>query len=57
MLLDSLLHVRDEDFTLQTVFSDCAVELSQQVGRYHDINSYVQAPDANPEVQLPAETT
>jgi len=56
-LLDSLLHVRYEDFTVQPVFPDCVVELSQQVGRYHDVNRFVQAPDAIPEVQLPAQTT
>jgi NADH:ubiquinone oxidoreductase subunit B-like Fe-S oxidoreductase len=55
-LLDSLLHVRDEDLTVQPVFPNCVVEISQQVGRYHDINRYVQAPDASPEVQLPAQT-
>jgi hypothetical protein len=33
------------------------VEISQQLGRYHDINRYVQAPDTSPEVQLSAQKT
>jgi hypothetical protein len=56
-LLYSLLHVRDDKITVQVVSPDCAVEVSQQVGRNHDINRHVQAPDASPEVQLPAEKT
>jgi hypothetical protein len=56
-LLDSLLYIRDVDLTVQLVFPDYAVELSQPVRRYHDINRYVQAPDASPEVQLPAQKT
>jgi hypothetical protein len=47
----------DVDFTVKLVFPDYAVELSQPMGRYHDINRYVQAPDASPEVQLPAQKT
>jgi hypothetical protein len=50
--LYSLLHVFDEDFSLPLVSSDRFVEVSQQVGRHHDINRSVQAPGICPEVQL-----
>jgi hypothetical protein len=55
-VLYSLLHVINEDFSLQLVSSDCFVEVSQQVGRHHDVNRCVQAPGACPEVQLPSQT-
>lgn len=53
--LYSLLHVIDEDFSLQLVSSDRFIEVSQQVGLHHDINRCVQAPGACPEVQLPSQ--
>jgi hypothetical protein len=51
-----LLHVIDEDFSFQLVSSDRFVEISQQVGRHHDINRCVEAPRTCPEVQLPSHT-
>jgi hypothetical protein len=53
--LYSLLHVIYEDFSLQLGFPDRFVEVSEQVGRHHDINRCVQAPGTCPEVQLPSQ--
>jgi hypothetical protein len=54
-VLYSLLHVIDEDFSLQFVSLGCFVEVSQQAGRHHDVNRCVQAPGACPEFQLPSQ--
>jgi hypothetical protein len=53
----SLLYVLDEDFSLQVVFPDRVVEVSQQVRRHHDVNRSVQPPGAGPEVKLPTQTS